>query len=136
MAGVKGRSGGHNRKSIAEHVIRGTFRRDRHGAIPLAPAKSVATLMRALEARAEDVDILGMKLIRQGAALRPVRTKRNGLQMHPSFQAGLKLADLANELWDTWERLSRLPVHSTGKPAPVDSLDAFRRKKSKWNGLI
>src|SRR4051812_16138783 len=34
MAGVKGRSGGKNRKGIAEHVMAGTYRRDRHGALP------------------------------------------------------------------------------------------------------
>lgn len=30
MAGVKGRSGGHNRISPAEHLLRGTYRPDRH----------------------------------------------------------------------------------------------------------
>ena len=32
MAGMKGRSGGQNRKPAAMHVLAGTFRRDRHGA--------------------------------------------------------------------------------------------------------
>lgn len=31
MAGVKGRSGGWNRKPIGQHVLEGTHRRDRHG---------------------------------------------------------------------------------------------------------
>lgn len=31
MAGVKGRSGGRNRKSTQLHIIAGTFRQDRHG---------------------------------------------------------------------------------------------------------
>ena len=31
MAGVRGRSGGHNRKSLSEHVLAGTFRKSRHG---------------------------------------------------------------------------------------------------------
>ena len=30
MAGAKGRSGGHNRKSIAEHKLDGTYRANRH----------------------------------------------------------------------------------------------------------
>ena len=30
MAGRKGRSGGHNRVSAQEHLLRGTFRKDRH----------------------------------------------------------------------------------------------------------
>ena len=30
MAGVKQRSGGHNRRSVAQHLLNGTFRRDRH----------------------------------------------------------------------------------------------------------
>lgn len=35
MAGVKGqRSGGHNKKSVELHLLRGTFRKDRHGARP------------------------------------------------------------------------------------------------------
>lgn len=38
MAGVPGRSGGWNRLSADEHVIRGTFRRDRHAAIDDRPA--------------------------------------------------------------------------------------------------
>ena len=31
MAGVKGRSGGHNKKRVEQHVLEGTYRRDRHG---------------------------------------------------------------------------------------------------------
>lgn len=31
MPGVKGKSGGHNRKSVTEHARDGTYRRDRHG---------------------------------------------------------------------------------------------------------
>lgn len=38
MAGVKGRSGGHNRKSIAAHLAAGTHRSDRHGPRPPADA--------------------------------------------------------------------------------------------------
>jgi len=30
MAGIKGRSGGHNRLSTQAHILRGTFRKDRH----------------------------------------------------------------------------------------------------------
>src|SRR5688572_21929904 len=30
MAGVRGRSGGHNRKSLAEHQLAGTYRKGRH----------------------------------------------------------------------------------------------------------
>jgi phage terminase small subunit len=43
MSGVKGRSGGWNRRPQAEHVARGTYRRDRHG--PLAVASSSAVLV-------------------------------------------------------------------------------------------
>ena len=43
MAGVPGRSGGHNRKSIEAHLLSGTFRKDRHGAPPVeAPPLSPA----------------------------------------------------------------------------------------------
>lgn len=34
MAGVKGRSGGGGKKSLAQHIKDGTYRKDRHGAIP------------------------------------------------------------------------------------------------------
>lgn len=35
MAGVKGqRSGGHNKKSVELHLLKGTFRKDRHGPRP------------------------------------------------------------------------------------------------------
>jgi hypothetical protein len=38
MAGVAGRSGGHNRLSAEEHLVRGTFRPSRHlAALPAAP---------------------------------------------------------------------------------------------------
>jgi len=33
MAGAKGRSGGHNKKSIAEHKLSGTYRGNRHSGI-------------------------------------------------------------------------------------------------------
>jgi hypothetical protein len=38
MAGMPGRSGGHNRLSAAEHVLRGTYRKDRHGPRPARAA--------------------------------------------------------------------------------------------------
>lgn len=37
MAGVKGRSGGSNRKSAAEHELYGTYRRSRHAPLLLEP---------------------------------------------------------------------------------------------------
>lgn len=48
MAGVKGRSGGHNRASAQEHRMRGTYRADRHGPIdagapPPAPTGEPST---------------------------------------------------------------------------------------------
>jgi hypothetical protein len=51
MAGIPGRSGGHNRKAIDEHHLAGTFRPDRHLALtpprPSAPV-SAADRRRAL----------------------------------------------------------------------------------------
>lgn len=40
MAGVKGRSGGCNKKSLQEHRLSGTYRRDRHGKAPAAALSS------------------------------------------------------------------------------------------------
>jgi hypothetical protein len=37
MAGVKGRSGGLNRRSVAEHRLAGTYRKDRHGKPDVSP---------------------------------------------------------------------------------------------------
>jgi hypothetical protein len=34
MAGAKGRSGGRNKKSIRDHLLAGSYRRDRHGPLP------------------------------------------------------------------------------------------------------
>ena len=34
MPGVPGRSGGHNRRSVEAHLMSGTYRKGRHGAIP------------------------------------------------------------------------------------------------------
>jgi len=56
MAGVKGRSGGRNRKSTQLHVIRGTFRQDRHGdGVTSEPPKGEPTAPKPLgrEAKAE-----------------------------------------------------------------------------------
>ena len=38
MPGVKGRSGGHNRRSLADHQLRGTFKRSRHSGLLAPPA--------------------------------------------------------------------------------------------------
>lgn len=40
MSGMKGRSGGWNRKSPEAHAIEGTHRRDRHGNLAIAPPPS------------------------------------------------------------------------------------------------
>jgi len=45
MAGVAGKSGGHNRLSLEAHVARGTFRADRHA--HLMPAAPVAPVPQA-----------------------------------------------------------------------------------------
>jgi P27 family predicted phage terminase small subunit len=42
MAGVKGRSGGHNRLSAEEHQLRGNYRPGRHGSLAVAPARPPA----------------------------------------------------------------------------------------------
>jgi phage terminase small subunit len=42
MAGVKGRSGGRNRKSAEQHALEGTHRADRHGPLPETPPADVA----------------------------------------------------------------------------------------------
>lgn len=56
MAGVKGRSGGHNRQTLEAHELHGTFRPSRHGALALvtpapivgdAPPAPPASLSRA-----------------------------------------------------------------------------------------
>lgn len=47
MAGVKGRSGGNGKKSIAEHIANGTYRKDRHGSLVVmqpAPPQSLRML--------------------------------------------------------------------------------------------
>ena len=49
MAGVKGRSGGNGRKSIAEHIANGTYRKDRHGSLAvMQPASAQSLRMLAL----------------------------------------------------------------------------------------
>jgi hypothetical protein len=61
MAGVAGRSGGWNRIGVTEHVLRGTFRADRHAvrlsepeASPVSPADR-ARVLRGLAAEARRV---------------------------------------------------------------------------------
>jgi hypothetical protein len=41
MGGKRGRSGGHNRLTVAEHVLRGTFNATRHGGRPARAAAAV-----------------------------------------------------------------------------------------------
>lgn len=57
MAGVKGQSGGHNKKSAHLHVLQGTFRSDRHGdkeaAIPVPAGKPEPRKTLTGEAKAE-----------------------------------------------------------------------------------
>ncbi|WP_157888291.1 hypothetical protein [Neptunicoccus sediminis] len=43
MAGKKGRSGGHNKKSLAEHKLEGTFRNDLHGGL-IVPVERLSHL--------------------------------------------------------------------------------------------
>jgi P27 family predicted phage terminase small subunit len=52
MAGVKGRSGGWNRRSVEEHVARGTYRPERHGALALPLVNSGSELSTTAEAPA------------------------------------------------------------------------------------
>lgn len=64
MAGQPGRSGGHNRKSVATHLVQGTYKPTRHGPLPAAvhPFPSAATPdwhpkasdVKALSARGRD----------------------------------------------------------------------------------
>jgi hypothetical protein len=42
MAGVPGRSGGHNRLPVEAHILRGTFRPDRHGARLQQPSAPIS----------------------------------------------------------------------------------------------
>ena len=52
MAGMPGRSGGHNRLSIAEHLQHGTYRADRHGALkPASPWPMAASTSAAAEVK-------------------------------------------------------------------------------------
>ena len=55
MAGVKGRSGGHNRRAIEAHILAGTFRKDRHGVPPRATT-ATAPAMRAPDVPAAVLD--------------------------------------------------------------------------------
>lgn len=41
MAGAKGRSGGRNRKPLHVHLVRGSYRRDRHGPLDPPPPSRV-----------------------------------------------------------------------------------------------
>jgi P27 family predicted phage terminase small subunit len=77
MAGVKGRSGGHNRKPTALHVLDGTFRADRHNDAepkPTAGAPSCPTWLDR-EAKAEwrrivpELERLGLLTVVDRAAL-------------------------------------------------------------------
>ncbi len=114
MAGRPGRSGGHNRLSAEEHALRGTWRRDRHGALPLKPSLAVIA-GRALAARAEFLEAAGHRLVQAATRSKLVPAK---------FAAGLQLLAAANEVWIRLEEDFPAPE----KPSP-DTLDAFRRRR-------
>lgn len=64
MPGVKGRSGGAGKKSLARHIAENTYRADRHGPLPTAGLKQPESLLPAtldlsvLELSHEESDML------------------------------------------------------------------------------
>lgn len=71
-----------------------------------------------------------MKLIRQGAAAKAIKTRKNGPCMDPKFGAGEKLLKAADDLWLRLYRIAPMEMPKNGQlpPAP-DTLDTFRRKR-------
>jgi hypothetical protein len=57
MAGRAGRSGGHNKLSLARHVAAGTYRKDRHGPLP---ANVLPMPMAAQDWRPSPTEIRGL----------------------------------------------------------------------------
>lgn len=86
--------------------------------------------MNGLPERAEELEALGMKLIKASTRSKLVPTRSNGPQMSPKFAAGLKLLEAARDIRNWLYRLgSPEGPGSPEKPPPPDTLDAFRRKR-------
>lgn len=158
MAGMKGRSGGHNRKSLLELQRAGTFRLARHGHL----AKTTA---------APAVDVLKPARLSTGAAvvwdeLAPIAIGMGTLtpadawafstlcELQASFTAAVRLKDTDPEKFswklerDTaaalrpylglfgFDPVSRSRLHVTPAAADDNPLDKFINRKSKWAGIL
>lgn len=118
MAGVRGRSGGHNRKSLMEHRLAGTFRKGRHGhLVDIAPPANPAAVTKP--------DTLSVAAAKVWDALAPV-CSRLGTLTATDVWAFSTLC----ELQATHEAVVALkskpgfqPVLSGGRPDPVFRLE-------------
>lgn len=98
---------------------------------PLPRRQIPAEGLRALTARAEELETLGMRLVKTGARAKLVRTRSNGSQLSPKFLAGLKLLEAASEIWQRLYRLAPEEAHGQAQP---EALDAFRRTRHRGSG--
>src|SRR5262245_21515888 len=82
------------------------------------PEKAAA----AWEARAEELERIGMQLVKQGARGKLMKTPSNGLQMGPKFLAGMRLLEAASEIWQRLYRVGppQRPTVPDGGDSPGD----------------
>jgi len=115
MAGIKGRSGGHNRKPVVTHVVAGTYRPDRHGVVPGSAAAVLRMPDRAPDR--EPVPAVDRRRVLRGLGQEGARLARRLLDDFGGWTA----ADLVTlrRLAATVNRLAALDAAITRDGGPV-----------------
>jgi hypothetical protein len=85
--------------------------------------------VQAWRARAEQLETLGMRLVKEATGARLTKTPSNGLQMSPKFTAGLKLLEAASDLWARLYRIAPSEAPPPGSASQAESLDSFRQRR-------
>jgi cell division septation protein DedD len=131
MAGMKGRSGGHNNRTLQEHLDRGTFRRDRHGhlsaqtTIPRAPAPVPENVVQGLHDRLHELDAAGADAPAASGAL-PGRRRSRATTPRIRQSSIRPFAAVLGQL-----RLE--PMQQAPMPNP---LVKYINRPSKWSGVL
>jgi hypothetical protein len=148
MSGTPGRSGGHNRKLIADHKLLGTFRPSRHRGqadAPEPPAGEVTKPARlsagaavVWDELAPVVTQMGLLTIADARAFSTLCELQSTFEWAIANQSGQTARDTARALLPWYQMFgltpnrSRLRVAAPGARV-INPLDKFlNRKQSKW----
>lgn len=127
MPGVKGRSGGAGKKSLARHIAENTYRADRHGPLPTAGLKQPESLLPAtldlsvLELSHEESDMLDK-----------VMTALGGVPPHMSYPLLIMVQNLTMYAQVHAEALAAGPFTSGRLGLTISPQFKARDKALQW----